>query len=146
MRSSPRHPVPVTPSPVPVTANGDGSRAVGRDVARRVVLPIPPSANHLRIPSRGRLITAPEYRTWQEAAHLLVRAGMRPVERYPVAVIVTLRTPDKRRDLDNVCKPCIDALVAGGVLVDDNVRHIDGIVLRHETHDTADVVVEIDEL
>ncbi len=35
----------------------------------RLILPLPPTDNRLRIPARNRLIKSPEYREWGEQAH-----------------------------------------------------------------------------
>lgn len=95
-----------------------------------VKLPYPPSANHLRIPANGRLITAPEYRAWQDEAVFMIRQSVKPIDKYPVKLILTLSTKNMRRDMDNAVKPIVDALVKSGALRDDNLAHVNGITIR----------------
>lgn len=92
--------------------------------------PVPPSANHLFATRRagGRTKTA-RYRQWQRdaASRLLLQ---RPPADWDAArrsgYSVRLEAGiTRRRDLDNVIKPALDALQRNGVIPDD--RAIDGI-------------------
>lgn len=97
-----------------------------------IILPAPPSVNALRTVARGRVISSAVYRDWREAAGWAIRAGqLRPVTSYPVQVTITLRTLH-RRDIDNVVKPLLDALVDVGILKDDDWAHVSRIIVQHE--------------
>lgn len=107
-------------------------------------LPYPPSANHLRIPARGRLISSPEYRAWQESAEWIIRQAMTAVVRYPARVWITLQTTNTRRDIDNAVKPTLDALVKAGILKDDNVGCVNRLFIAHQPgmHECVFVSIE----
>ena len=95
-------------------------------------LPMPPSINgaYLNVPGRGRVATA-ALRSWKAAAGASVKLALAGVIQRPVfggRVDVALRVPipanGRNRDGDNCLKAVLDALVAGGVLADDNWRHV----------------------
>ena len=68
--------------------------------------------------------------------------------KYPVKVIVTKYFDAKRRDLDNVrIKGVLDGLVKCGVIKNDNLNHIQEIVLKAEfSKDKKGLEIEIEEL
>lgn len=109
-----------------------------------VQLPYPPSANHLRIPVRGRLISSKEYRDWQEQAVWLIKRAMTPVEQYPITVWITLHTRNSRRDIDNAVKPTLDALVKAGILKDDNLACVNRLFVTYQPGKTECVYVSIE--
>lgn len=84
-----------------------------------IVLPVPPSTNHLffNVKGRGR-VRSTEYTNWasRAAAHLLAQ---RPaVTNGNVSIVI--RIPHKTRgDLDNRIKAPLDLLVTHGVIQDD---------------------------
>lgn len=94
----------------------------------RVVLSLPPTANHLRMSVRGRLITSPEYRAWTELA------GYELLTQHPkkmlgtVGVSIQVRPPKlkRNRDLDNFAcfKGCLDLLVKHGIIEGDDSRYV----------------------
>ena len=115
-----------------------------------VILPLPPSANHytgyravpiykhgVGVYDKGgkpkymvRAFTTHKGRAWMEAASLLLRGRMEPVEpkvRVGVEIVAGI---DLRRDLDNVIKPVLDALQRAKVLPDD--RYVDRIEARRD--------------
>lgn len=115
-----------------------------QDIPSMVVqLPYPPSANHLRIPARGRLITSPQYREWQSQAIWMIRQGMTRVARYPVTVHICLQTKNKRRDIDNSVKPILDALVKSEIVRDDNLACVNRLVVTYQPGPTECVYVSI---
>lgn len=95
-------------------------------------LPWPPTANRRLIPARGRWVTAPEYRAWQKLAELellfQVRGLMMDIP--PLAVTIEAHPPDnRRRDLGNLEKPVVDALVRAGVIPGDHMSDLSRITL-----------------
>ena len=95
-------------------------------------LPMPPSINsaYANVPGRGRVATK-ALRTWKAAAGASVRFALADIDQRPVfggRVDVALRVPipasGRNRDGDNCLKAVLDALVAGGVLADDNWRRV----------------------
>lgn len=73
-------------------------------------------------------------RQWYIDAHAAIIAdiGTRNAEwHYPVAIVIDVATPDRRhRDLDNVLKAVLDALVRAKVLVNDDMTHVHCITVR----------------
>lgn len=88
----------------------------------RAVVPWPPSVNHYwAAKGRGRYLS-PRARAWREEAAWAFRQARNGKGRIaqPVAVFIFARPPDRRRrDLDNILKAILDALVYGGVIKDD---------------------------
>jgi len=96
----------------------------------RVVLPFPPSLNNaFSQASNGRRFATRAYTSWCNAAVLLMRSAKLASAAGPVAISIRIRPPDnRRRDIDNLVKPILDALVKAGVIADDHagiVRSID---------------------
>jgi Holliday junction resolvase RusA-like endonuclease len=95
-----------------------------RDVERFTLsLPFPPSTNNLfvNVPGRGR-VTSPRYATWKTdaALRLLVQRPHRVSG--PFEIEIAISRPDRRRrDLDGLAKPILDALVQNGVVDDDHL-------------------------
>lgn len=66
--------------------------------------------------------------------------------KYPITLTVRPHFKNRRRDLDNFrLKGLIDGLVAAGVIVNDNLKCIDKIVIEAVFSDTVGVEVEIQE-
>lgn len=88
-----------------------------------VELPWPPSVNHYW-ETRGKSHYLSKHaRAWHTEAWALIRAAHAQARPYrgPVAITVLAWPPDRRRrDIDNLTKPLLDALVHGGVLADDH--------------------------
>lgn len=110
-----------------------------------VELPMPPSANGLfdNIKGHGRVRTC-QYRRWSESAGWLIRgARLRPfIGR--VSVSIRAGRPSRRRDLDNLAKPVLDALVACCIIVDDSDRIVREIALAwDDTVETEKIVLTV---
>lgn len=81
-------------------------------------LPYPPTVNHYWKIWNGKPVLSSAGRAYRGVAAEF--APSVPLIR-PVWVILHVVLPDKRRrDLDNICKALLDALVHGGILEDDS--------------------------
>jgi crossover junction endodeoxyribonuclease RusA len=90
-------------------------------------LPYPPSVNHYwSTTSRGRMYVSrrgKDYRTASAIALLMQRVPRDGIAG-PLRVSLVANPPDrKRRDLDNVLKALLDAIVAANVIEDDSNIH-----------------------
>ena len=109
------------------------------------ILPWPPSNNHYYTVVRGRKILSSAGRQYAEHAVIACAGRNRPVQ--PLAgrlkVEVAARPPDRRkRDLDNLLKPVLDALTKGGVIADDGM--IDDLrIVRQEVSPHGSVTVTV---
>lgn len=87
-----------------------------------LLLPYPPSVNHYWRHSRGRHFISPAGVAFRAAvsAQLQAERHAGPITDR-VHVDVLAHPPDRRRrDVDNVLKALLDAIVHGGVLADDS--------------------------
>ncbi len=85
-----------------------------------VRLPYPPSANRLWRNVKGKTLKSSVYRTWLAECASLLMIARAPTTAGPYHLRLYVTRPDKRRrDIDNLLKPCSDALKAGGLVVDD---------------------------
>ena len=97
-----------------------------------LTLPWPPSTNHYWRHFRGRTVISQEGRTFRANVCALLAGGNGP--RKPpaggrIALAMDAFPPDRRRrDLDNLQKPTLDALQHAGVYEDDS--QIDLLVTR----------------
>lgn len=104
---------------------------------RSLELPLPPSANRMfRVArtrrGRGRLVKSRDYKAWLALAGPLLRVGLeRPA--LPARVSFVVWGGDgwsRNRDVDNLVKPLVDALVVARLLPDDNSRYLHEIRIR----------------
>ena len=94
-----------------------------------LVLPYPPSVNgywrHTMIQGKPRVLISAEgrkYRTQVHHAILMHTPSQRKAPSGRLAVNITAHAPDQRaRDLDNINKGLLDALVHAGVMADDSL-------------------------
>ena len=84
-------------------------------------LPFPPSINHYYRHVGPRTLISREGRAFRrKVCSALSAAGVKPASG-PLAVGLELYPPDRRRrDIDNVQKPLLDALEKGGAYYDDS--------------------------
>jgi crossover junction endodeoxyribonuclease RusA len=86
-------------------------------------LPYPPSANRLwrSVPGKGVLKSA-AYRGWlnDAAKWVTIQAGGKFIVGHFAIAIEAERPDRRRRDLDNLAKPTMDALTHSGVITDDS--------------------------
>lgn len=86
-----------------------------------LVLPYPPSVNRYYRHVGRRTLISREGRAYRQAVGaILARRRVQPLE-CPLAVVVDLFPPDRRRrDCDNAMKGLLDSIEHGGVFVDDS--------------------------
>ena len=86
-----------------------------------LTLPYPPTVNHYYTVVRGRKILSKNGREYlARVVSYGVACGVKKIKG-KVAVSIGAYLPDqRRRDLDNLLKPTLDALVAAGVIEDDS--------------------------
>lgn len=87
------------------------------------VLPWPPTANRIwrAVPGKGVLKSA-AYRLWLEHARAAIHVQSLNRVSGAFNVRIEAHRPDRRRrDLDNLVKPALDALTGAGVIEDDSL-------------------------
>ena len=88
-----------------------------------ITLEWPPTVNNYYTVARGRKILSVKGRNYKQAAWADIltqdqKLGLNP----PISVFIRAYPPDKRkRDLDNILKPVLDALTAAAVFDDDSM-------------------------
>ena len=105
----------------------------------------PPSTNELYVNAGRRRVKSKKYRTWLDGAALFIRGeaslqGSRITEG-PFAVDIEVYGMSRRRDLDNIVKPILDAIVASGATPDD--RYLDHLLVRRISSPFRQVIVTI---
>lgn len=112
----------------------------------RIVLPWPPSINHYWRNYRGRMVISQDGRLYrQTVAYRILEQGIpRDNLNCRLQVSIDAYPPDKRRrDLDNIQKALLDAIVAADVIEDDSL--IDALsILRHDAEGEGKVIVRIE--
>jgi len=98
--------------------------------AGAVLVPLPPSVNgmYVNVPGRGR-VPSKAYTTWKRAAVPVLKRMPRP-ESFPVEVRYVILPGNGWRwsaDVGNREKALTDAVVAAGVLPDDNTKYVGGV-------------------
>jgi Holliday junction resolvase RusA-like endonuclease len=99
-----------------------------------------------RATGRPFLRSAPAVKEWQESALYQIKAQWKncKVTGYPISLVVVVYFDSlRRRDLDNALSSIMDALVAAGVIEDDNVNFVDSISVQYGGHDKLNPRVEI---
>lgn len=109
-------PKPLTPS---FLVEGKQLETVGSELLSCEILIVPPSVNHYWIKGRNNT-----NRLSQRALHFIeVLKRFIPAIHYQgqVKVIIEYSPPDNKiRDIDNILKPCLDALAKGQLIEDDS--------------------------
>ena len=107
-------------------------------------LPWPPSTNSIRIARRGRLVASPKARLYRhEALQRLALINWPRGFAGPCRFTMTLHPGTRRRyDPDNRTKSVLDALVAAGVLLDDDAEVIPWQLVRAGRRATAEELAE----
>ena len=95
-------------------------------VTGMLVLPVPPSANRMYVPSVNRQIKTNQYKNWlNEASTIATRWQVESLPPKTPIKVELYANISRRRDLDNLIKPTLDMLQFAGIIQDD--RHIDKI-------------------
>lgn len=115
---------------------------------KRVVLPMPPTSNHLFPTGKhGRRYKSKEYQEWQDVAVRLLQEQMPSPPSFPVEVRIVIYRGSGWRDTADVCnreKAITDALVKAGVIPNDSCQYVAGArigFLDRERASPADVAV-----
>lgn len=110
-----------------------------------IELPFPPSVNHYWLVNRNgsRRISDAGLAFRDETILAVRQAGFKAIEGR-VALRISAHPPDeRRRDLDNILKPILDALQHAGCYADDS--QVDDLhILRGEKIERGAVVVTIE--
>jgi len=113
-----------------------------------ITLPYPPSINHYWRRVGPRTLISREGRTFRKNVCALLGGGAprKPPAGGRIALAMDAFPPDRRRrDLDNIQKPVLDALEHAGVYVDDS--QIDLLITRRcESTKDGRLDIRIDEL
>ena len=89
-----------------------------------LVLPYPPTVNHMYRRARGHLALTPEALAFRHAVRMIAMVqGVQPITG-PVAVFLDVYRPRRRGDLDNILKATIDALQSLAYHDDQQVEQI----------------------
>ena len=114
----------------------------------KLQLPYPPTANHYWRKWNNRMVISKQGRAYRaEVCELLSAAGGNGIRKPPsggrIALMMDAFPPDRRkRDLDNLQKPLLDALQHAGVYEDDS--QVDFLLSRRrDRRDGGRVVVTI---
>jgi len=87
-----------------------------------LALPWPPSVNHYYRHVGPRVLISKDGRKYRETVGAIARRAGNPMFSVPVEVDIDLYPPDnRRRDVDNSLKSCLDALTCAGVYEDDSL-------------------------
>lgn len=95
----------------------------------------PFSANNMYVPTgRGQMAKSLKYRQWLEQVVPQLKANLSPAERFPVQIEIFVlggREWQLGQDIDNVCKPLIDALVKAEIIPDDKSKYVEFASARY---------------
>ena len=130
----------------PSVSNSESASVLPRTPANSYLLSWPPGVNKTYTVSRGRKILAPKARAWKKAA-VEELSLQRPIPfGGPAKVTITLYPDNKRLfDPDGRLKIVLDALVAAGLIPDDNWKLCpDSRVRMGVLVDRAFVIVDLE--
>ena len=89
-----------------------------------LVLPYPPTVNHMYRRARGHLALTPEALAFRHAVRMIAMVQAVTPLVGPVAVFLDVYRPRRRGDLDNILKATLDALNGIAYRDDDQVTEI----------------------
>ena len=100
---------------------------MGSAAVTTLVLPYPPTVNHMYRRARGHLALTPEALAFRHAVKMIAHVqAVKPING-PVAVFLDVYRPRKRGDLDNLLKAVLDALNGVAYVDDDQVQQIHAV-------------------
>ena len=92
-----------------------------------LVLPYPPTVNHMYRRARGHLALTPEALAFRHAVRMIAMVqGVTPITG-PVAVFLDVYRPRRRGDLDNLLKATLDSLNGVAYRDDQQVEQITAV-------------------
>ena len=92
-----------------------------------LVLPYPPTVNHMYRRARGHLALTPEALAFRHAVRMIAMAQAVTPIIGPVAVFLDVYRPRRRGDLDNLLKATLDALNGVAYRDDNQVEQITAV-------------------
>lgn len=104
-------------------------------------LPYPPSANRYWRNFRGRTVKSEEARQYQQLAWLLAKQAMSTPLAGPVAIELCIYRPQRRGDLDNRIKVCLDALQGCAYHNDSQVTELHAYLFDDKTRPRVKITV-----
>ena len=92
-----------------------------------LILPYPPTVNHMYRRARGHLALTPEALAFRHAVRMIAMVqGVTPIPG-PVAVFLDVYRPRRRGDLDNLLKATLDSLNGVAYRDDQQVEQITAV-------------------
>ena len=92
-----------------------------------LILPYPPTVNHMYRRARGHLALTPEALAFRHAVRMIAMVqGVKPITG-PVAVFLDVYRPRRRGDLDNLLKATLDSLNGVAYRDDQQVEQITAV-------------------
>ena len=92
-----------------------------------LILPYPPTVNHMYRRARGHLALTPEALAFRHAVRMIAMVqGVTPILG-PVAVFLDVYRPRRRGDLDNLLKATLDSLNGVAYRDDQQVEQITAV-------------------
>lgn len=92
-----------------------------------LILPYPPTVNHMYRRARGHLTLTPEALAFRHAVRMIAMVQAVTPITGPVAVFLNVYRPRRRGDLDNILKATLDALQGVAYRDDDQVEQISAV-------------------
>lgn len=100
---------------------------------------VPSKKNSRRIVLAGtkvRSLPSVNYEQWHKDMLWQLKKVKPYAGEYPVSVVISLYPGTKRRkDLDNVASSILDTLVDAGIIVDDDITHVESVHVGFEEYD-----------
>lgn len=108
---------------------------------------IPPNWNEYINKERSSKFSANDIKKRELEEVRYATVGIRYKGKYPIRLIITKHFKDYRQDLDNCrYKGILDGLVKCGVIKNDNLKHIQEIVLKSKIDGQEYMELELEEL
>jgi Holliday junction resolvase RusA-like endonuclease len=112
----------------------------------RIVIPLKPQSWNVLVRKHYRVVQNFKDQWHQNVQYQVLKNKIKPVTQYPVTLFIEAHWMQKRRhDIDALCtKFAVDALVNLGILVDDDITHVNKVVFTGMTGcETDELVITI---